>query len=30
MDVVEKIAALPTDPDDRPLTDVKIIEVKIL
>ena len=30
MDVVEKIVALPTDPDDRPLTDVKIIEVKIL
>lgn len=30
MDVVEKIATLPTDPDDRPLTDVKIIEVKIL
>lgn len=30
MDVVEKIAALPTDPDDRPITDVKIIEVKIL
>lgn len=30
MDVVEKIAALPTDPDDRPLSDVKIIEVKIL
>ena len=30
MDVVDKISALKTDPDDRPIQDVKIIDVLIL
>ena len=30
LDIVDKIAAVPTDSNDKPLNDIKIIKVKIV